>query len=602
MHNKILAIAISLCLFESAPALAAVTSNPSEADLANALQKLTAQTEALQQEVTTLKTELSQEEQRSKTEPVPARHIRTKQQSMLVRQTVQQPPVSRYTYAPETTQTAPSTAFPSSLETGFGAGTFIAGPNITHTPSGLVSGYQPGDIIPSTVAVNKIGQPILTKEQQDSQERTADIKYLMGSTILSSPILNINSVYDASDLVVNQSTMNEDLRFLQQRQTLEALVGAENLPSQRRPEIFLSGKVEPQFIYFDPFGGPASTSIDIGSIELDTLAEASPWAYGFISFNFESNPLRNPSTLGSGNAINNSRVFLKRGFVTIGNLDKSPFYFTMGQQYVPFGNYSSYLLSNPDTLSEGRVNARAALLGFYHDGLYLSTYALNGAANTETGFDTNHVYEWGANAGYKFKSSNGFYSADIGTSYINNIAEAQGYQLNGLGSGFFQGFSENSSTEFLQHPVPGFDAHFNANIGNLSLENEFVTATKEFAKQDLSFNGSGAEPSALHIEGDYTIKNIFDTEKNLAIFLAYDRSWQSLALNIPQNSYIGGLSTSIWKNTIEAIEFRHDTNYPSSDTASGICNPDNLDEPTVCPVPVLGAKQNQVIAQIGVYF
>ncbi len=579
-YNKILALAIGICLLESSPALAS-TSNVSEADLANALQKLTAQTEQLQQEVTTLKTELKQVKQ-SKQQP---------KQTVVKEVVVNRAPVSRYTYAAQRMAEADNAS-----------GTFVAGPNITHTASGAVSGYHPGQLISSTVAVNHIGQPILSVEEQDNQERTADIKYLLGSTVLTSPVLNIHSAYDASDLVVNQSTMNEDLRFLQQRQTLEALVGTENLPSQRRPQLFLSGKVEPQFIYFDPFGGPASTAIDVGSAEFDVLAEASPWAYGFMSFNFETNPLRNPETLGSGNPINNSRVFLKRGFITIGNLDRSPFYFSMGQEYVPFGNYSSYMLSNPDTLSEGRINARAAVLGFFHDGLYLSTYALNGAANTEDGFDANHVYEWGANAGYKFTSTNGFYGADFGAGFVNNIAEAQGYQLTGLGSGSFQGFSAHPDTENLVHPVGGFDAHFNGSIGNFSTEDEFVTAVEEFSEQDLTFNGDGAQPSALHIEGDYTIKNIFDTNRNLAIFLAYDHSWQSLALNIPKNSYIGGLSTSIWKNTIEAIEFRHDTNYSSSDTASGICDPTGDGDVTTCPVLVLGPRQNQIIAQIGVYF
>src|SRR5262249_20320044 len=151
-------------------------------------------------------------------------------------------------------------------------------------------------------------------------------------------------------------------------------------------------------------GGPSQNSINLSSVELDVLSEAGPWAFGFMSFNFDGGPFSNPATFGLGNPVNNFRLFFKRGFFTIGNLEKSPVYFTMGQLFVPFGDYSSYLLDNPVTLSEGRTNARAAVLGFYKDGLYLSTYAINGAVNTESGFGANHVYEWGANAGYKYAS------------------------------------------------------------------------------------------------------------------------------------------------------------------------------------------------------
>lgn len=598
-YKKILAVAISICLFETSPIFAATSSTMSEADLENSLQKLTSETAELQQEVTALKTELKQVKQSKQQRQVIVTQAATPTGNAIDHTN------ARYTYTPDTTDITGETTNPIATKAASNATAspefIVAGPNIVRTANGQVSGYHPGQLISSSVAINDIGQPILTLNEQFNQERTADIKYLVGAVVLNSPILNIHSAYDASDLIVNQSTMNEDLRFLQQRQTLEELVGADNLPSLKRPQVFLSGKLEPQFLYFDGFGGPASTAIDIGSAEFDVLAEASPWAYGFMSFNFDPGGLRDPEIIGSGNPVNNSRIFLKRGFITIGNLDQSPLYFSMGQEYVPFGDYGSYLLSNPDPLSEGRTNARTAVLGFFHKGLYLSSYVFNGAVNSESGFDANHVYEWGSNAGYKFTTANGS-SGNLGVGYINNIAEAQGYQINGLGTGSFQGFAADPNTEILAHPVGGFDAHLSGSMGPWSTYNEFVTATEQFSNQDLTFNGQGAQPSALHDEVDYTIKNIFDTDRNLAIFLAYDHSWQSLALNIPENSYIGGLSTSIWKNTIEAIEFRHDTNYTSRDTASGICDPDNNDDTTLCPVTVLGPTQNQVIAQIGVYF
>ena len=56
---------------------------------------------------------------------------------------------------------------------------------------------------------------------------------------------------------------------------------------------------------------------------------------------------------------------------------------------------------------ERRINNRAAVLGYYKDGVYVSAYALNGAANTATGFDANNIYEFGTNGGYKYTSPSG---------------------------------------------------------------------------------------------------------------------------------------------------------------------------------------------------
>lgn len=565
-YNKILALAMSLCLWETPQIFANTSPTLSEAQLESALQKLSAQTESLQQEVAALKTQLK----------------RVKEQKIAASRPRSQPVNSteKYTYAAVA-------AHPVAVNTTNAANS---------PPAGLVTNsYAP------PITLNAFGKPILSHQEYVQKQQEEDINYLIGSTVLSSPIINIHSAYDASDLIVNQSTMNEDLRFLQQRQTLEDMLGGESaLPSATRPRVFLSGKVETQAFYMTPFQGPESTGIDLTGVELDVLAEASPWAFGFMSIDFDNAPLRNPLTLGSGNPINNSRLFLQRAFFTIGNLDKSPIYFSMGQMFVPFGDYTTYQLSNPVTKVEGRINNRAAVLGYYKDGLYVSGYALNGAANTATGFGANNIYEFGANGGYKYISPNNNFKSNLGVGFVNNIAEAQGYQLNGLGNpNFFQGFAQRLNTELLQHPVGGFNAHLSGVYKSLSMYSELVTALTNFAGQDLQFNGHGAAPAAFHIEGDYTFK-IY--ERPSVFELGYEHTWESLALNLPQSSYIAVVGTSIWKNTIQTLEFRHDQNYPSSDTGGGICDPTATGVPIICPVPAQTHTQNQLLLQFGVYF
>ena len=55
------------------------------------------------------------------------------------------------------------------------------------------------------------------------------------------------------------------------------------------------------------------------------------------------------------------------------------------------------------------------------------------------------------------------------------------------------------------------------------------------------------------------------------------------------------LNAVIWKDTIESLEYRHDVNYGSGDTASGAGT-------AVTTGKALGRSSDLVTAQIGIYF
>ncbi len=427
-----------------------------------------------------------------------------------------------------------------------------------------------------------------------------------GTTVTTSPLLGLRSAFDATDLLVNQPTMNEDLRLLQQRQTVRRMLRQAGLApyiTQDRPLVELSGGVEAQSFFQEPYQGSSVSDINLASAKFDVLAYASPWALALISYRFDNSPL-SPQLQNSGQRIANSRIFLQRGFVTIGDLDKSPVYFSAGQMFVPFGRYSSYMLTNLDTQMLGQTNSRAALLGFYADGLYAEGYIFRGDVNTSSQINFQgqlvgqtpppNVNDGGGNIGYHYEGKENTF--EIGGGAIGNIADSLGMQITGGPANTFQGFATVSppdffSNEVLFHRVSGVDVHGEFDHGPLTLVTEYVGATKAFDERNLSYNFQGAQPKATHSEMDYQFK-MFDWPS--VFTLAYDHSWQALALALPQNSYVIEINTSIWKDTIETLEFRHDKNYSSSDFSSGNGAP--------IPVPSQGGSQNTATAQIGVYF
>lgn len=561
MRKKMISLVTGVCMLPALNAFAATSSKYSETDLENAIQKLMQQTEELQKEVKSLKAELNQ--------------VKQKNQTLATSQKTPSDSASNQTTAQTATQT-----------------TNVA----TNQPSDQATQFrQPARTQTALTNVTTIRGPLEETETDKAEvQKEIFISHLIGSPVLTSPLLSLQSSDNASDLLVNYSTINEDLTLLQDKQKLEQAIGAENMPSYSRPLLILSGKIESQLTYQMPYGSNSSSknSLALSGIELDAYAMVGKWASGLISISFNNSPL-DPLLVGSGNPANNGVLFVERGFFTVGNLQISPIYLTAGQTYLPFGRYSTYMLSNPSTKVLGRADVPAIILGFYQDGIFAQAYIFDGA--TDIGTSNSGVDGAGLNVGYKFDNTK--YNGTFGMGIMGNLADTQGAQSTG-GSGFV-GFSENATTENLQHQVPGFDVNGSFGMGPFNLAVEYITATRSYSATDLTFNGEGATPKAFHAELDY----IFDIATKPSSFaLSYDQTWQALALALPKNSYTATFNTSIWKNTIQTLEFRHDVNYPSTDTAGGICDPGFTGTPSFCFVPSVGSTQNTILAQMGIYF
>lgn len=417
----------------------------------------------------------------------------------------------------------------------------------------------------------------------DAEHKTPEsFIYTVGSTVTTSPYIGIRSAYDAQDLIVNLPTMNEDLRLLKQRQSLKQRLGDLNLPYANRPLLEISGDVIGQIGYHESFASRSMHDIDLTGARLDFLAEVGPWAFGYVSLDYD-NSFLDSALKGSGQRIANSNVYLKRGFLTVGDLDVSPVYFSLGQMFVPFGRYSTALVTAPLTGAIGRTNARAALLGVSYEAFYGSVYAFNG----ESDVASTGINQWGVNAGFEYQED--CLSFEGGAGLIGNIADAPKFQNTGRYSGFM-GFGAAYEYEQLQHRVPAYDLHGKVKYDCAALTVEYIDSTRSFDEADLTYNGQGARPRALHIEGSYAFPLM---SKGVLLAAAYSRSWESLALNLPKHSFIVALNSALFKNSIASLEYRHDCNYSSGDTASGA---------GMAEVASPGGSRNSVVFQMGIYY
>lgn len=442
----------------------------------------------------------------------------------------------------------------------------------------------------SGVGNHQHGGCCVTVENKEVTKVNIPSAFYFGSTpILSAPYIGVQTMFDGAHLIVNIPSVNEDLRLLQQQQTLYNTYRDNCIPYPKNPYVQFSGKIEGAVNASTPYRDNRTSDINLVGAELDMAAVLNQWAVSFLAFVYDPAPPQpnNPPITRTAN----SEVYLNKGFLSIGNLNKTPLYGTIGQFVVPFGLYATNMLTPTLTAQLGQLLERAILLGYNtgKSGPYGSIFTFRG--DSGTGGTTGHINQLGLNAGYKF--TYGRVKTDIGGGYIANIADSNGMQFNGQNSGF-TGFGGSTVTEQLEHRVPAVDVRADVAFDKYNLRAEYIDTIRAFSPQNLTFNGSGARPSALNIEASYSFLTM---DHPSAVALGYGNTSEALALLIPEQRYSAVYNVAIWRHTIGTLEYRHDINYSAGATATGAGVGVNTGTPTN-----LGHTSDTVTAQVGVYF
>ena len=399
---------------------------------------------------------------------------------------------------------------------------------------------------------------------------------LGGIPVMTSPYLGAQATFNADNLLVMVPSVNEDLRLLHFRKHHEDALKADGIAAPEGPYVKLSGMVEGQVDKTRVQDGSKTSNIDLSEAEINVLMGINSWATGYFS-------LDHKAETNSADAKKTQFIYLKKAFLTLGNLQRAPVYMTLGETYVPFGRYASAMVSSPLTLSLARTHERAVILGYSQPhglGLNAQVFAFRG--NTTN--NNKDIKTGGVNVDY-VHSGNGF-NAEIGASYMNNFAETDGMQASTV-------FGKDNANDNMKRRVAGVDVHGKASMGDFAVIAEYVSATRRFDSTDLIFNGAGAKPSALNVELGYNFK-VANYASNFAI--GYGQTKEAMALGLAKKRYIATFNTSLFDHTVQSLEFSRNRNYNGTDTGN-VPNNSNADNKTG-----KGGHTNQVLARFAVYF
>ncbi len=289
----------------------------------------------------------------------------------------------------------------------------------------------------------------------------------------------------------------------------------------------------------DDINNEDTSNVSLATVEIGLDAKISEWSSGHILLLYEDDDD------GAGD------LNVDEGTITMGNLEKFPFYMTAGKMYLPFGSFESNMISDPLTLEIAETNDSAVKLGFEVGGFYGSVYGFNGDIE-ETGED-NKVDVYGTNIGYGMENNQ--MALDVGVDWINNIADSDGI-------GDHLQAREVASAEEIDNYVAGFSVHAMFVMGSFSLVGEYIAALDNFEATEVAWETGGAEPVA------YTMEAAFSTElfnRQTTFSLGFQATDEAVDLGLVEELYIGAVSMEIFPHTNLAIEYSLGDDYSSKD-------------------------------------
>ncbi len=337
---------------------------------------------------------------------------------------------------------------------------------------------------------------------------------------------------------------------------LAMLQGKDTLQGDYHP-LVVGGYMETDLQYWNSqhLNATPATSADgsqfgMSQVNVDVLGNPNDWIQIFVS--------TEGTNLGNTNTQN---IVFEKGFVTVGDLNKSPFYITMGKTYLSFGSFGG---NGPFTneLSKNLFRSNEmpqVILGFFQDGL---------AANLSVFSDTyTHSYDpdFSFNLAYTY-TINKDWSYNLGASYLNDI-RATDSQL---------GYAFNTANAFStangKNPAIDLNGALSYKIYTLSgeydqtLNDNYTTANVDNGKTRAWFIAGSAAPQLIMSEPT-TFQVTYSGAsgiKNIPNFLTNNFLNGATANNGLKQSWIFSASQPVLVNWFLGLEYARGRTYENA--------------------------------------
>lgn len=264
------------------------------------------------------------------------------------------------------------------------------------------------------------------------------------------------------------------------------------------------------------------------------------------------------------NNLPDNNMVVEGGFLTFGNFAKSPWYFTVGNTYLPFGNFNgdgpldNSLLTNAFRVS----NTNQATLG-----LNLDNFDTNIAVFSNNSYANNGIHDFVLNTEW-FKKLNSISSLKLSVGYLNDIR--------GTSSGVGEAYEGNvpSSNATLTGDTNGaVDGSLTYEIDHLSVFGEYISTTQSA----LDDHRSTGNLSAWLLGSEYRF-HILQYWTHFQLSYSQTQNMQDVnlplagnyALNLKtkgiKSEWLTSIEPEVWHNVYVGPEFDFNRMYAGTST------------------------------------
>ena len=215
--------------------------------------------------------------------------------------------------------------------------------------------------------------------------------------------------------------------------------------------------------------GNSTSEAVLHSAHLRVTGTASTWITGHMELLYDPQQSFGKGTI---TALARNQIQLRRGFLLLGNLDKSPVYASLGKTAVPFGLMDTVSPFTASTVWHAfGALAYGARVGFERNGLGISFMGIQGGAQ----FRAAHTPVRGT----AIPSQTNNFAMDV--NYTVNNGDPANQLL--IGSSFIRGSAycqEFPVQHFLscEAATPAYDFYIQSHLGQLTLQGEFAKTTE----------------------------------------------------------------------------------------------------------------------------
>jgi hypothetical protein len=416
-------------------------------------------------------------------------------------------------------------------------------------------------------------------------------------TPISAEAVKLNAALDQNQGGVVEGKRNRPDWI--ERINISGLINVDAVFSSRTPEVLDFTDVKKNTPYvLDAFGSDRSAN-DIALADANIFVDAcvNKWTTTHVAFlfrdhdglqairQFRKGDVFDPKDLRvklwSNNSVQNFNVnadslglpdegfFVDEAYITIGNLERSPFFLRAGRQYVPFGDYERYTMTDSFTKLLSMTSATALQAGYVADmgpGVFNgSVYAFRGLSQDNEFHDATdgkiRVRNWGAHVGYAQDSDN--YQFNLTAGYLHNMADVDFISV-GLRD---RNEDETTPADFYEEAVGAYSLRADASVGPFDAGVRYVAALDEFEPSDVFYDDEEVEgpakPKAVTVDLGYTF-DMMNHHSRLGVTYQHSKEAKRVGpmlMGLPQTRWGVDYQINLLNRTDLAFELINDKDY-----------------------------------------